>query len=393
MESNTGTATPAAVEMNTLRSPPPAAGSSNRPYAAINGVEGTDGRDGGMLRAGPSADARSSAVEPQAPSPTPPYTSNPDDNAEAEEQQPPRYTEENDPLRLSSSLKSHAELKEIVRPRPNMSLKRDSRSIKLHRFYKRQNENIHRLLRPVDEHRRQAKEAGESNQLRFKIGAYGSFIAALILAALQLYGAISSGSLSLFTTMADAVFDPLSALTLLVCAKAVQRVDPRKFPAGKARIETAGNIFFCFLMTSVSFILIAFSIRDLSVGNDDDTNHFHLPSVVAVCVAFATKLVLCLYCYTMKDQYSQMQILFEDHRNDLYINGLGILTSVGGSKLRWWIDPAGALALSVLIASLWLRTAYKEFQLLIGVTADTQLQQLITYISMTHSPQILAIDT
>ncbi|KAI5302194.1 hypothetical protein KEM56_000930 [Ascosphaera pollenicola] len=193
--------------------------------------------------------------------------------------------------------------------------------------------------------------------------------------------------------MADAVFDPLSTLTLLVCDKAVKRVDPRKFPAGKARIETAGNIFFCFLMTSVSCILIAFACKDLSGGSEEGLNRFHIPSVIAVCIAFCTKLALCIFCYTLKDQYSQMQILFEDHRNDLFINGLGILTSVGGSKLRWWIDPAGALCLSCAIAGVWLHTAYNEFYLLIGVTADTHLQQLITYISMTHSPKILAIDT
>jgi len=71
----------------------------------------------------------------------------------------------------------------------------------------------------------------------------------------------------------------------------------------------------------------------------------------------------------------------------------------------------GAIVLSVLISFLWLRTAYSEFQLLIGVSADTQTQQLITYIckqsfclirgpsranmqtAMTHSPHIVSLDT
>lgn len=86
-------------------------------------------------------------------------------------------------------------------------------------------------------------------------------------------------------------------------------------------------------------------------------------------------------------------ILWKDHRNDMIINGTGILTSVGGSWLRWWIDPMGAILLSFLIATIWLRTAYSEFQLLIGVTADTQMQQWITYIAMTHSSSITGIDT
>jgi divalent metal cation (Fe/Co/Zn/Cd) transporter len=232
----------------------------------------------------------------------------------------------------------------------------------------------------VDEHRQEAKKTHVETQLRYKIAVNGSFVANLLLAALQVYGAASSGSLSLFTTMADALFDPLSNVMLILSNRAVNRVDPRQYPSGKARIETAGNIVFCFLMCSVSFILIVLSARDLAAGSSHETNRFHLPSVIAVSIAFTTKLCLLLYCWALRDVYSQIRILWEDHRNDLFINGFGLLTSVGGSKLRWWIDPMGAIILSCLIAGLWLRTAYSEFQLLIGVTADTQMLQRITYI-------------
>ncbi|KAJ0425684.1 hypothetical protein BJY00DRAFT_273484 [Aspergillus carlsbadensis] len=335
-----------------------------------------------------------------------------------EGQAPPRYTEENDPYQLASKLKSPEEIRDM-HPQANMSRKRHtaiSRMVgastaaanevpvlrkfksassrrELQGFYHEQNENIERMLKPVEEHRRDARELNTNNQLKYKIAIYGSFGANICLSILQLYGAIASSSLSLFTTMADSVFDPLSNLTLLLCNKTVNRVDPRKFPAGKARIETAGNISFCFLMIAVSVLLIAFSIRDLVDGSDSETGDFHLPSVIAVAVAFCTKLALFLYCFALRNQVSQIRILWEDHRNDLLINGFGILTSVGGSKLRWWIDPMGAIILSVLISCLWLHTAWNEFQLLVGVTADTKMQQLITYISMTHSPMITAIDT
>lgn len=299
---------------------------------------------------------------------------------------PPQYTTLNDPFQLSTKIKSPDDIKAI---KANMARKRDrcapsilgrSQLKQLQGFYETQNKNIERLLTPVEEHVRAARELNTQHQLKYKIAVYGSFAANVVLSIVQMYGAISSGSLSLFTTMADAIFDPASNLTLMLCHKAVARVDPRKFPAGKARLETAGNICFCFLMTAVSLILIVFSIRELSVGSEEDTRRFHLPSVVAVVVAFCTKLSLFLYCWAIRNQYSQVRILWEDHRNDLFINGFGILSSVGGSKLRWWIDPMGAMILSVLISGLWLRTAYSEFQLLVGVTADIKTQQLITYI-------------
>jgi cation diffusion facilitator family transporter len=319
-----------------------------------------------------------------------------------EEQRPPQYTRENDPYQLSSAFKNESEIRDIA---ANTSRKRDgcgpikfnkdaSKARKIQKFYEAQNENIERMLKPVEDHRAEAKQEAGDDHLKFQIAVYGSFIANILLAGLQLYGAISSGSLSLFTTMADAIFDPMSNVTLIVTNRAVKRVDPNRFPSGKARLETVGNIVFCFLMTAVSFILIAFSVRELAAeANHGETNTFHLPSVIAVATAFATKFGLWLYCWALKDKYSQINILWQDHRNDLFINGFGILTSVGGSKLKWWIDPMGAILLSCLISGIWLHTAISEFLLLVGVTASVEIQQLITYVCLTHSPDIEGIDT
>ncbi|KAF2241294.1 cation diffusion facilitator 1 [Trematosphaeria pertusa] len=321
--------------------------------------------------------------------------------SDVERQSLPQYTRENDPYRLAAAFKPPFELAQI---RANTSRKRDGcgpitlnktahRARRIEQFYEAQNENIERLLKPVDDHRRDAKEEEGANHVKYRIAVVGSFAANIILAVLQLYAAASSRSLSLFTTMADSLFDPLSNLTLILSNRAVKRVDGRKFPSGKARIETAGNIFFCFLMITVSVVIIVESIRTIAEHGGSETNKFYLPSVIAVCIAFVTKFSLFLYCWALRNKYSQVRILWEDHRNDLFINGFGVLTSVGGAKLKWWLDPMGALILSFLIIFLWSRTSYSEFQLLIGVTADTPTLQLITYISMTHSPFIKQIDT
>lgn len=99
-----------------------------------------------------------------------------------------------------------------------------------------------------------------------------------------------------------------------------------------------------------------------------------------------TKFCLFLYCYALRNSYSQIRILWEDHRNDLFINGPGLACSILGAKVRWWIDPMAAIILSVLITGLWLKAAYHEFQLLIGVTADTSMLQHLTYICKSLSP-------
>ncbi|KAK2612905.1 hypothetical protein QQS21_001016 [Conoideocrella luteorostrata] len=322
----------------------------------------------------------------------------------------PRLNIESDPYGLSSSYKTESDLDKI---KANSSRKRDGSLVqtsslvepttrgegpgpkrdarKVRGFYENQNAAIERMLKSVEEHRAEARQEQGDDQLKYRIALYGSLAANIILTALQLYAAISSGSLSLFTTMADAIFDPLSTLALIFSNRAIKRVDPRRFPAGKARLETVGNIVFCFLMTSVSLIIIAFAAQELA--KDSTSKDFHLPSVISVCAAFLTKLSLFLYCWSIKDKYSQVNILWQDHRNDLLINGFGILTSVGGAKLKWWIDPMGAVLLSILISVVWLRTAFNEFLLLVGVVASVDMQQLITYVCLTHSSAVQGIDT
>ncbi|KAI9902893.1 hypothetical protein N3K66_002245 [Trichothecium roseum] len=310
---------------------------------------------------------------------------------------PPHVNLERDPYGLSFAYKTEEDLAQI---KANTSKKRDgcapslkshNRGRKVQGFYENQNAAIERMLKSVDEHRAEAKQEAGDDQLKFRIAIWGSFAANIVLAGVQLFAAISSGSLSLFTTMADSIFDPLSTLTLILASRAIARVDARRFPAGKARLETVGNIVFCFLMAAVSIIIIAFACQELALKETD--KDFYLPSVISVCCAFGTKLTLFLYCWAIKDKYSQVNILWQDHRNDLFVNGFGILTSVGGAKLAWWIDPMGAIILSVVITGIWLRTAFNEFMLLVGVVSSIDTQQLITYVCLTHSDIIEGIDT
>jgi len=111
-------------------------------------------------------------------------------NADVELQSlgPPGYNEANDPYSLRHGLKSVDELDQV---RANTSRKRRSsiclpnavdksaKNRQLKAFYETQNENIERLLKPVDDHVREAKEKQESESLQYKIAVHGSFIVCL----------------------------------------------------------------------------------------------------------------------------------------------------------------------------------------------------------------------
>jgi hypothetical protein len=70
-------------------------------------------------------------------------------------------------------------------------------------------------------------------------------------------------------------------------------------------MATVGNIVFCFIMMSVSLILIVESIRDIAANATsppaDGTNQFHVPAIVAVSVAFFVKLCLFCYCWGLRE--------------------------------------------------------------------------------------------
>ncbi|POS82370.1 hypothetical protein EPUL_006529, partial [Erysiphe pulchra] len=310
-------------------------------------------------------------------------------------------TSQGDPYQLRKGYKSDKylnniysrETRRLLHVVPCIKNHKIRRRKRVRQFYDRQNEKIEYMLRKINDYSIEEKVGSEADYRKFQIAIYSSLVASLLLAALQVFAAVKSNSLCLFTTMASAVFDPLSNLALIISNLAIKRVNLNKFPSGKSRLETLGNISFCFIMTSVSLFLIILAIRELLGEATNAYSGLKVPSVIAVVVAFIVKLNLFLYCWGLKDKYSQVNILWQDHRNDLFINGFAIIMNVLGSKFRWWIDPTGTIIISTIVSFIWLHAIFGEFLLLIGITASFDIYQLITYICATHSPTIQGLNT
>ncbi|KIR34165.1 cation diffusion facilitator 1 [Cryptococcus deuterogattii MMRL2647] len=264
---------------------------------------------------------------------------------------------------------------------------------KLASFYESQNEHINDLLKPMSAHSAEAAQDAENNALKVKIAVNASLVANTALAILQLYAAISSMSLALFASCIDAV-DPFANLILWLAHRRSDRANENKWPVRGSRFETSdGNIIYGSIMGGVNVILVVESIQEFVTHTGDDLNKFHLASIVSVAVAFGVKFCLFLYCLAIRKSSSQVQVLWEDHRNDLLTNGFSILTAAGGAKLRWWIDPMGATMIAMVIITVWTRTVYEQFTFLAGITAPPDFINLVTYKAMTFSPSITSVDT
>ncbi|KAF5368359.1 hypothetical protein D9758_002441 [Tetrapyrgos nigripes] len=324
-----------------------------------------------------------------------------------------------DPFHFRNALKSSAELDAIRRRRKGR---------RLAKYHARQNNLIGSLLKSIEEHTSEARVEEEAARLPVKIAVWASLIANFSLCVLQMYAAISALSLSLLATGIDSIFDIGSNLLLFWLHTKAEKLNEEKWPVGGARLETIGNVVYGSLMGSVNLVVIVESARSLIThyrDADDVLNNFHLPSIIAVASALFVKLLLFLYCYSLRKNSSQVRVLWEDHRNDLWINTFGILMSTGGSKLRWCmysirllraffplpitapnskdtcelsvrsfnLDPMGAIIIALGVIVAWGRTIYGEFELLAGKAAPHDMLQLLIYKSMTYSEEIEKIDT
>ncbi|KAF9032155.1 CDF-like metal transporter [Hymenopellis radicata] len=261
------------------------------------------------------------------------------------------------------------------------------------KYQHKQNDLISYLLKPMDEHTNEAQNEEDANRPYVKLAVYASLIANFGLCVIQMYAAISSLSLSLLATGIDSVFDIGSNILLFWLHRKSRKLDSTKWPVGGARLECIGNIVYGFLMGSVNLIVAIESIRSIISKQGDSLSAFHLPSIIAVAAALGVKFLLFLGSFPFRKHSSQVQVLWEDHRNDLWINSFGILMATGGSKWKWWLDPLGAILIALGIIISWTRTIWREFELLAGKSAPQDFLQLIVYKSMTFNDDIEKIDT
>ncbi|KAK2461537.1 hypothetical protein APHAL10511_006000 [Amanita phalloides] len=260
-------------------------------------------------------------------------------------------------------------------------------------YQKKQNDLVHYVLKPMDEHTEESKINEDAARTPVKIAVWASLIGNFALCAIQLWAAITALSLSLLATGIDSLFDLGSNILLFWLHRKAQKLDVNKWPVGGARLETIGNIIYGFLMGAVNLVVIVEAVRTLATRHDDDRQNFHLPSIIAVAAALGVKFLLFLYTLSLRKNSSQVQVLWEDHRNDLWINGFGLFMSAAGSKLLWYLDPIGAILIGLGVIIAWGRSIYKQFELLAGKSAPHEFLQLLIYKAATFDDGIEKIDT
>jgi divalent metal cation (Fe/Co/Zn/Cd) transporter len=107
-------------------------------------------------------------------------------------------------------------------------------------------------------------------------------------------------------------------------------------------------------MTMASIEVIQYSAQDLFDGFHGDIPTLDMTPLVysLIAVGIAVKGVLYFYCaFAQKVLKSDnLGALAEDHFNDVISNSVAIVTAcISSVSSAWWIDPIGAIIISLII--------------------------------------------
>ncbi|KAL0469510.1 hypothetical protein QR685DRAFT_554337 [Neurospora intermedia] len=262
---------------------------------------------------------------------------------------------------------------------------------KLKKYYSRQNKLIDQFLGTEDEERNTLEEdARYKPKIEFAVNA--SFVVNFCLFVIQMYAAISTGSLSLFATAADAFMDLVSSFVMLITSRLAARPSIYKYPVGRKRIETLGIILFCALMTTVSTQLLIESARNLGSGGEHEAEGLQIIPLTFVGVAIFAKGSLMIYCLFYR-RFPTVHVFFVDHRNDIVVNIFGLVMAIVGDKFVWYLDPIGAILIALLVLFSWASNAFEQVWLLVGKSAPKEFIAKLIYMTMTHDDRIVKVDT
>mmetsp|Transcript_32549 Transcript_32549/g.49066 ORF Transcript_32549/g.49066 Transcript_32549/m.49066 type:complete len:395 (+) Transcript_32549:20-1204(+) len=257
----------------------------------------------------------------------------------------------------------------------------------------------------------------ESSLRRLALGLSLWVNVAITLAKLVAY--IQTLSLSVLAALVDSLLDIASQLVLNYTEKhsSLQR-SSALYPAGASRLEPVGVLTCAALMGMASFEVIKESIERLAskknFANFDEP--LSLVSFWNLVIIIFVKLGLLWICQKAAEKKKvshdeatdegkagrqtvfstdpTLEALAQDHWNDALSNGVAaaaVLFTLKDPNL-WWVDPVGAIAISMYIIHSWFETGKEQVEQLTGKAAPKDFIAELYEIANNFDNRILVVD-
>ncbi|KAI8377802.1 cation efflux family-domain-containing protein [Radiomyces spectabilis] len=221
-----------------------------------------------------------------------------------------------------------------------------------------------------------------------------SFFANVMLFATKVGLAFFSGSMAILASAFESFLDIVSNAIIFFTIRIIRHKDYYTYPVGKSRMEPLGIIVFAVIITtSFSQVLIT-SVERLTdpqrTGEELDL------SPVALGILGANILIKALlwwWCATVRGS-SSVEALAHDHENDVVFSIASTIFPVIGIWANMpWLDPVGAILLSIYIIYEWMTILLENIRRLTGQAASASDLQQLTYMAYRFSNKIVAVDT
>ena len=186
-----------------------------------------------------------------------------------------------------------------------------------------------------------------------------------------------SSSKAILAALVDSIVD-LVAQAVLSLSEIYSNRYSADYPVGRSRLEALSVLACAFIMIIASIEVVQFSFLDIYDGLNGQIPQLDLTILCYAMLLGATLLkgILYLYCSYISRfvQSDTLEALIEDHLNDVMSNSVAIVTASTAYNFPnvWWIDPLGAIIISIVIIGRWCHILNDQLKNIVGHTAPPE---------------------
>lgn len=181
-----------------------------------------------------------------------------------------------------------------------------------------------------------------------------SFFANVTLFLTKIILAWFSGSMALLASAFESFLDIVSNAIIFFTVRIIRQKDYYSYPVGKSRMEPLGIIVFAVIITTSFSQVLLTSIQKISNGTVPEEIDLSTKALIILGANIVIKASLWIWCRSIKGS-SSVEALAYDHENDVVFTIASTLFPLAGNYLGWnWLDPLGAILLSVYIIHEWM---------------------------------------
>lgn len=146
-------------------------------------------------------------------------------------------------------------------------------------------------------------------------------------------------------------------------------------------------------LPSRHYLVIQYSAVDLYEGLRGDIPELHVDIDMYIILGLGIFLKFALWLFCLKasevNNSDMISALAEDHFNDVISNTVAIATAAAAFHTPyWWIDPLGAILISLVIIYRWIAIINEQVKKIVGYTAPKEFIEEVEKLALAHDVRL-----